>query len=63
MYVYLSEYEKFKSFNDSSALYWSLKDIEYGNWNGGDNNDGMFTYASNFPTTTVRFCIVFKMHV
>ncbi len=54
MYAYLSEHEKFKDFNDSSALYWFLKDIEYGNWNIGDNNDGTFSYSHNFDTTPVK---------
>ena len=54
MYAYISETEKFSDFNDSSSLYWSLKDIEYGNWNIGENKDGIFTYSSEFPTTNVR---------
>ena len=54
MYVYLAETEKFRDFNESSALYWSIKDIEYGNWNIGENNDGFFTYSGEFPTTEVK---------
>lgn len=53
MYVYLSESEKFKEFNDSSLLYWNLNNIDYGNWYDGENNDGVFTYAGNFPLTEV----------
>ena len=53
MYVYLSESEKFKEFNDSSLLYWNLNKIDYGNWYDGENNDGVFTYAGNFPLTEV----------
>jgi hypothetical protein len=53
MYVYLSESENFRNFKDTNALYWSIKDIEYGNWNGGENNDGIFTYSNQFETTQV----------
>jgi hypothetical protein len=51
MYVYLSESENFKNFNDSNALYWSLMNIEYGKWDGGDTNDGLFIYSNQFETT------------
>ena len=59
MYVYLSESETFKNFNDTNALYWSIKNIDYGNWNIGENNDGIFSYSSQFETTHVILNILF----
>ena len=61
MYVYLSETENFRDFNDSSALYWSIKEIDYGNWNIGENNDGVFTHSGEFPTTEVAFYLVLTL--
>ncbi len=55
MNVYVSESDVFKNFNDSSALFWSLKEIEYGNWNIGENNDGTITYDGQIPLTKVIF--------
>ena len=49
--------EIFKNFNDSNALFWSLKEIEYGNWNIGENNDGIITYDGQIPLTKVILLI------
>ena len=53
MYVYISESEKFTTFNESE-LFWNLKDIEYGNWNSGENKDGMFVFCNQVEFTDVK---------
>jgi len=50
MYVYISESEKFTTFNESE-LFWNLKDIEYGNWNNGENKDGIFLFGNQVDLT------------
>ena len=54
MYVYISESEDFKQFDDPKALYWSIKDIEYGNWYIGENKDGVFINDDKFELTEVN---------
>lgn len=40
MYVYISESDAFKSFDDPNALVWHEQDLVYGDWYGGPNSDG-----------------------
>lgn len=42
-YVYISEHESFHEFDNPDALFWFIDGIEYGNWNIGDDNDGILT--------------------
>lgn len=51
MYVYISESEKFTNFNDSNSLFWSLNNIEYGNWYMGENQDGLITKSNQLKLT------------
>ena len=53
MYAYISEAEKFTDFNDLKSLYWSLNDIEYGDWTGGLENDGVFVFDNKIELTEV----------
>ena len=55
MYVYLSESDYFDDFSDPKALYWHIPALEYGNWNLGPLNDGVFTLNGNFELTKVIF--------
>ena len=55
MNIYISEEEAFTKLQDSKALFWSLKDIEYGNWYGGPNSDGEYTYSGQIELTPVSF--------
>lgn len=55
MYVYLSESDSFKEFDDQNALYWYLPNIDYGNWYMGPNNDGILLKNSRFELTKVHF--------
>ena len=52
-YAYISESDKFDEFSNLKSLYWSLTDIEYGNWYGGDNNDGNFVFSNQIELTEV----------
>ena len=54
MYAYISESEKFNDFSNLKTLYWSLNDIEYGNWYNGINKDGTFVYQNQIELTEVR---------
>lgn len=54
MYAYISESEKFNDFSNLKTLYWSLNDIEYGNWYNGINKDGTLVYQNQIELTEVR---------
>lgn len=41
MFIYISESEKFEEFENPKSLFWNMNDIEYGNWNFGENQDGI----------------------
>lgn len=47
MYSYLSEKE-FLENPDEGKLIWKLPGLIYGDWYGGPNNDGTYTYSTNF---------------
>lgn len=55
MHVYISEGDKFTQFDDEKYLQWKLENIEYGNWNAGDNFDGTFIYNTKFELTPVNY--------
>ncbi len=55
MFVYISESEKFVDFDNSDLLYWSLKNIEYGDWEFGENKDGTSTFKNQIQLTEVLF--------
>lgn len=40
MYVYVSEEEFFKDFNNKKKLFWLEEEIGYGDWTSGFNRDG-----------------------
>ncbi len=52
-YVFIGESENFNDFGNENALYYQARDIEYGNWQLGENKDGVFVYSGNFQLTTV----------
>lgn len=47
MYSYLSEKE-FLENPDEGKLIWKMPGLIYGDWYGGPNNDGTYTYSTNF---------------
>jgi len=52
MTAFISESERL---TDYSKIYWSLKDVEYGNWYQGTNKDGTFffiNFSLCFPNNT-----------
>ena len=51
LYVYLSEDEVFGDFNNSDALVWVHKGLEYGDWYSGDTGDGIYTHSTQIPAT------------
>ena len=60
MYVYISELKKFNDFADKNALFWELKDIEYGDWTGGKNSDGVFEHNGPIQITPVIYCFLLR---
>lgn len=42
MYVYLSEQEEFKDFNNKASLFWLEEELSYGDWTSGVNGDGTY---------------------
>jgi hypothetical protein len=52
MTAFISESERL---TDYSKIYWSLKDVEYGNWYQGTNKDGTFVYQNQIELTEVSF--------
>ncbi len=66
MYVYISESEKFKEFDNQNSLYWTLKNVEYGDWEFGENKDGLVTFKNQIELTDVinvyfaKFLIIFN---
>ena len=53
MHVYVSESERFTDFSNQSALFWKLENIEYGDWYGGVNKDGLFYQDGRIELTPV----------
>lgn len=45
-HIYISEEEKFKDFDNPNSLFWYIDNIEYGNWEFGENKDGVLTKSS-----------------
>ena len=54
LYVFVSEQEDFVDFNNSEALVWSMKGLEYGDWYSGENGDGTYTGTTKIKATEVR---------
>ena len=53
MHVYISESDRFTDFGNQSALFWKLENIEYGDWYGGVNKDGLFYQDGRIDLTPV----------
>ena len=51
MFIYISESEKFTDFSNPDSLYWFLDNIEYGNWEFGENKDGTSTISNQIKLT------------
>uniref|UniRef100_A0A0K2TD77 Cleft lip and palate transmembrane protein 1 homolog [Ceratitis capitata] n=1 Tax=Lepeophtheirus salmonis TaxID=72036 RepID=A0A0K2TD77_LEPSM len=51
VFVYLSEEKEFGDFNNSDSLIWQLKSLDYGSYSGGENDDGIYTFSTTFPTS------------
>jgi len=54
MYIYISEQEKFNNFSDKSALFWFEEELQYGDWSGGPNGDGMYEKSGQIEISEVR---------
>lgn len=54
LYVFKSESEIFKEFEEPSALVWMKEDLVYGDWTSGPNGDGTFSHSMTFPASEVR---------
>uniref|UniRef100_A0AC34PV32 Cleft lip and palate associated transmembrane protein n=1 Tax=Panagrolaimus sp. JU765 TaxID=591449 RepID=A0AC34PV32_9BILA len=53
-YMFLSPVEdKFEDFDNSQALFWSMKGLSYNDWASGPNNDGSYIKSVNMPTPQV----------
>ncbi|KAG5837227.1 hypothetical protein ANANG_G00237080 [Anguilla anguilla] len=42
LYVYITQDEHFSEFNDTEGLFWYQRDLVYGDWVTGDNQDGCY---------------------
>eukprot|EP00096_Caligus_rogercresseyi_P005412 TRINITY_DN2081_c0_g2_i2.p1 TRINITY_DN2081_c0_g2~~TRINITY_DN2081_c0_g2_i2.p1 ORF type:complete len:633 (-),score=222.07 TRINITY_DN2081_c0_g2_i2:1288-3186(-) len=51
IFVYLSEEYEFGDFNNSDALVWKLDSLNYGSYSGGEEDDGVYTFSTSFPTS------------
>lgn len=55
MYVYLSEQETFTDFDNPKALFWEKKNLIYGDWYSGIDNDGTYTITKEIiPTENLK---------
>lgn len=45
MYVYVSEQEFFNDFNNPSALFWTKRNLIYGDWSSGNDEEGTYTFS------------------
>ncbi|XP_060574557.1 putative lipid scramblase CLPTM1 [Ruditapes philippinarum] len=50
MYVYVSENEEMKDF-DESELFWAKKGLIYGDWESGPNKDGTHEFSGSIPAS------------
>ncbi|GAB0089244.1 cleft lip and palate transmembrane protein 1 [Sergentomyia squamirostris] len=51
LYVYISEDYNFADFDRSEFLVWQHNGLVYGDWNSGPENDGVFTYSTQFSAS------------
>ena len=60
LYIYVNEEEEFGAFNDSGALVWVKKDLMYGDWYSGENQDATYSHATQFKTSEVYVFLLAK---
>ena len=58
LYIYVNEQEEFSAFNESSALIWVKKDLMYGDWYSGENEDATYSHSTQLKASEVRSCLV-----
>ncbi|ESO91931.1 hypothetical protein LOTGIDRAFT_233250 [Lottia gigantea] len=51
LYVYISEQEDFTDFDNEQALFWTKKNLIYGDWTDGENGDGTFEHSGKIPAS------------
>ncbi|XP_067010073.2 putative lipid scramblase CLPTM1 [Anabrus simplex] len=51
MYVYLSEDDEFKDFDNHKALIWSISRLTYGDWDGGPDGDGSYMQSTTIQAS------------
>jgi hypothetical protein len=49
LYIFVSEQQEFGDFNNSDALVWTKKGLEYGDWYSGPTGDAIYTHSVTFP--------------
>lgn len=54
MFIYISESEKFEEFDNPHSLFWNMNNIEYGDWNFGENHDGIVEMNKQIELSDVR---------
>ena len=62
MYVYVSEQEEFTDFKNEKALFWLERDLIYGDWTSGENQDGSFEMSGQIEASEVidsRQCTIY----
>ncbi|GBP41438.1 Cleft lip and palate transmembrane protein 1 homolog [Eumeta japonica] len=63
MYCYISEREFLKNFEDADLI-WKHTGLIYGDWYGGENGDGTFTYHTNItPSHSLKHNGSIYLHV
>ena len=53
MYVYVSDQEDFTDFKNEKALFWLERGVVYGDWSGGDNEDGSYEMSGQIEASEV----------
>lgn len=56
-FVYVAENEFSPNFSDINQLIWSQKNIIYGDWTGGPNQDSTYEFKTNIPISEVM-CVL-----
>uniref|UniRef100_A0A0X3Q0C2 Cleft lip and palate transmembrane protein 1 homolog n=1 Tax=Schistocephalus solidus TaxID=70667 RepID=A0A0X3Q0C2_SCHSO len=51
VFVYLTESANPPEFTDESTLFWHLKNVRYGDWEGGESHDGSYTMTKTFKAS------------
>ena len=53
--MYMSESEEFAAFKDVDSLVWTKTGLVYGDWYSGENEDGTYSFSTQFDVTEVQY--------